>query len=538
MTGNEVFLLLALAVLLLAALRIGRYLHNALTTATRPQKARRTRSANQRGLAQTEGCAQDVSAEKWSAKLPRKVLFVDVETTGLNPGTDRVVCLAAFMLATDDLRHGMLDLRTIHLVFSPNRKSHPKALEKHGYSDWVLQHQQPIKEVIDSIIPLFEEADLIVAHNAAFDLAFLNAELKALGRPPLDAPAYCTMETHQRLFPETRSTLDAAISLCGLSREGQRHGALEDAWLAMMLYLWQHGSPTVVGFDRVEVRSPTNLRDSPAEPRRSRSGRAVRSPLRAPTDVSAGEDGLDIFEVLFGSKPDAPITPPPNFVPAGPAVDAEDRAPVIMDMDALEGVAVALHYRDAEGEPSRRVILCRSFIPPPPGYLQGHCQLRDADRTFRLDRIEQLVNLSTGEVMEERDFHALFGSVDENRRLRDVTQQIGPAIKVLVFLASVDGTVHDAEQSAIRSFAFDEMRRRFSDGYVGARTLDLWIGGLRPTREMARRATVKASQDKETFPYLAQAMLDLVKADGTVEAKEEKVVRSFIAAVRRAHGMN
>jgi uncharacterized tellurite resistance protein B-like protein len=246
---------------------------------------------------------------------------------------------------------------------------------------------------------------------------------------------------------------------------------------------------------------------------------------------------MDIFEQLFGSKSDVPIVAPPNFEPIGPAVDAEDCAPV-MDMDALEGVAVALHYRDVEGELSRRVVLCRSLIPPPPGYLQGHCQLRNANRTFRLDRIQQLVNLSTGEVIEERDFRALFGSVDENRRLRDVTQQIGPAIKVLVFLASVDGTLHEAEQSVIRSFAFDEMRRRFSDGYVGERTLDLWIDGLRPTREIARRATVKASQDREAFPYLAKAMLDLVNADGTVDTKEEKVVRSFIAAVRRGHGLN
>ena len=125
--------------------------------------------------------------------LPSKVVFVDVETTGLT-NSDRIVSFAAILLETQSLSTGKFVVSVIHVVCDPGKKSHPRAEAVHGFSDWVLRHQDPFSEYAGEIQSLLDEADLIVAHNANFDMNFINRELVAVGRRPPAKPIYCTME--------------------------------------------------------------------------------------------------------------------------------------------------------------------------------------------------------------------------------------------------------------------------------------------------------------------------------------------------------
>ena len=174
--------------------------------------------------------------------LPSKVVFVDVETTGLTH-SDRIVSFAAILLETQSLRAGKFTVSVIHVVCDPGKKSHPRAESVHGFSDWVLRHQDPFSKYAGEIKSLLDEADLIVAHNANFDMNFINRELVAVGRRPPAKPIYCTMEGHRNLDRGGSASLTALASQIGLSRRGTNHGALEDAWLAMMIYLDQHECP-------------------------------------------------------------------------------------------------------------------------------------------------------------------------------------------------------------------------------------------------------------------------------------------------------
>ena len=174
--------------------------------------------------------------------LPSKVVFVDVETTGLTD-SDRIVSFAAILLETQSLRAGKFTVSVIHVVCDPGKKSHPRAESVHGFSDWVLRHQDPFSKYAGEIESLLDEADLIVAHNANFDMNFINRELVAVGRRPPAKPIYCTMEGHRNLDRGGSASLTALASQIGLSRRGTNHGALEDAWLAMMIYLDQHECP-------------------------------------------------------------------------------------------------------------------------------------------------------------------------------------------------------------------------------------------------------------------------------------------------------
>lgn len=200
----------------------------------------------------------------WLAQLPAKVLVVDVETTGLT-NRDRLVSFAGVLLETEALGDGKFQLRYMHSIFDPGRKSHPKAEAVHGYSDWVLRHQEPFVESAETIARLFEEADVVVAHNAEFDIEFINREFEYAGYPRIAKPIFCTMTAYRQLGTWESASLSAVARRIGLGRRGERHGALEDAWLALMVYLWLHNCPYRIPFDTVSPE-PWNLRPVPPMP--------------------------------------------------------------------------------------------------------------------------------------------------------------------------------------------------------------------------------------------------------------------------------
>lgn len=174
---------------------------------------------------------------EWLVELPPKILFVDVETTGLH-SSDRVVSIGAILLETAGLERRQLAIRFTHLVFDPGRKSHPQAERVHGYDDWMLRHQQQFADNADSICDLLDEAGLVVAHNADFDMRFINAELANCGRKEIVQPIFCTMRACRASGQFARSSLSSVARALGLERQGDSHSALEDAWLAMQVFLY------------------------------------------------------------------------------------------------------------------------------------------------------------------------------------------------------------------------------------------------------------------------------------------------------------
>lgn len=180
-------------------------------------------------------------------RIPRQVLAVDVETTGLS-GNDRMVSFAGILMDTEALENGEWSLRFVHLVFDPGFKGSAQAERVHGYSDWFLRHQPFATENIDLIEDLFKEADVIVAHNASFDMDFISREFVEAGLDAPIKPVFCTMEGWRQYYPGLRASLNAVCRGIGIGRMSQRHGALEDAWLALQVYLYLRSDHTPIGF--------------------------------------------------------------------------------------------------------------------------------------------------------------------------------------------------------------------------------------------------------------------------------------------------
>jgi DNA polymerase-3 subunit epsilon len=225
--------------------------------------------------------------------IPKRIVFLDVETTGLTE-KDRVVTLAGVkLLDTDLLVTGKIHTEYLHLVFDPGRKSHPRAEAVHGYSDWVLRHQDSFDAYAEAIENFFSSADLVVAHNAEFDLGFYNREMDRAARRPVGIPDFCTMNTYRQRGFAGSCSLNAVCRNLGIARNGKLHGALEDAWLAMRVYLWLHERNLSADMPIEFTRAPTNFKPTPPVPlgplprrRRRKAAVVVLPPAPPPPSIN------------------------------------------------------------------------------------------------------------------------------------------------------------------------------------------------------------------------------------------------------------
>ncbi len=162
----------------------------------------------------------------------RAIVF-DTETTGLDPVRgDRVVEIGAI-----EISNLIATGRVFHVYINPERDMPEEAFRVHGLSREFLADHKNFAGIVDEFIEFIEDLPLI-AHNAEFDVRFLNAEFAKLDRPPL-APTRIidTLAMARRLHPGSPSSLDALCQRYGvdLSRR-DKHGALLDAGLLADVY--------------------------------------------------------------------------------------------------------------------------------------------------------------------------------------------------------------------------------------------------------------------------------------------------------------
>jgi DNA polymerase-3 subunit epsilon len=132
--------------------------------------------------------------------------------------------------------------RTFHAYFHPERDMPAEAEAVHGLSIQFLSDKPLFAARADELIDFLGDAPMI-AHNAAFDFGFINAELARAGRPALDmARMCCTVQMARKLHPGAKHSLDALCTRYGIDRSHRvKHGALLDAELLAHLYIEMTG---------------------------------------------------------------------------------------------------------------------------------------------------------------------------------------------------------------------------------------------------------------------------------------------------------
>jgi DNA polymerase III subunit epsilon len=163
-------------------------------------------------------------------------IVLDTETTGLEVGMGhRVIELAAV-----EILNRRLTGNHFHRYLNPQRDIDAGALQVHGISLDFLQDKPCFQDVVAEFIEFIRGAELII-HNAAFDVAFLDAEF-ALAQAELIA-SHCpvvtdTLRMARDLHPGKRNSLDALCERYSVDHSARtRHGALLDAELLAEVYL-------------------------------------------------------------------------------------------------------------------------------------------------------------------------------------------------------------------------------------------------------------------------------------------------------------
>jgi DNA polymerase-3 subunit epsilon len=164
-------------------------------------------------------------------------IVLDTETTGLEATEGHRIIEVAALELSDRRATG----RHFHRYVNPERAIDFAATEVHGLTAEDLADKPRFADIADEFLDFVQGAEVLI-HNAAFDVAFLNAELERSGRPRLESVCKVadTLELARDIHPGKRNSLDALCERYAVDHSRRTlHGALLDAqlladvWIAM-----------------------------------------------------------------------------------------------------------------------------------------------------------------------------------------------------------------------------------------------------------------------------------------------------------------
>jgi len=163
----------------------------------------------------------------------REIVF-DTETTGLDPYSgDRLVEIGCV-----ELVNGFPTGQSFHAYINPERDMPQAAYDVHGLSTEFLKDKPLFADVCEELIAFIADAPLI-AHNAYFDLGFINAELERCKKELVARERIVdTLMLARRKYPAGPNRLDDLCNRFGINLSKRvKHGALTDAELLAEVYL-------------------------------------------------------------------------------------------------------------------------------------------------------------------------------------------------------------------------------------------------------------------------------------------------------------
>jgi DNA polymerase-3 subunit epsilon len=176
-------------------------------------------------------------------------IILDTETTGLEPEQGhRIIEIGCI-----EIVNRRRSERLFHRYLNPGRAVDGGALEVHGLREEFLRDKPRFADVAAELLEFVRGAEVLI-HNAPFDVAFLNAELRAsdpaLGRFEDYCSVSDTLELARRLHPGQRNSLDALCKRYQVDNSARTlHGALLDAEILLDVYLAMTGGQAALSLD-------------------------------------------------------------------------------------------------------------------------------------------------------------------------------------------------------------------------------------------------------------------------------------------------
>ena len=187
-----------------------------------------------------------------------KEIVLDTETTGISVKEGhRIVEIGCIEL--DDL---IPTNNKFHFYLNPERKVSEKAFEVHGYTDEFLSKQKKFNEIGDLFLEFIKGKRLII-HNAEFDLAHLNNELKLFGKKKIENEIIDTLTLAREKYPGSQVSLDALCKRFRIDNSRRKlHTALIDCDLLSKVYinLLDQKEPSLNFKQSYEIEETNNLK--------------------------------------------------------------------------------------------------------------------------------------------------------------------------------------------------------------------------------------------------------------------------------------
>lgn len=173
-------------------------------------------------------------------------IILDTETTGLRTDLgDRIIEIGCV-----ELKDRKITENTFHVYINPEREIEYGALAVHNISNEFLADKPKFPEIADEFLKFIFDAE-IIAHNAPFDIGFLEYEFKLLARKRNKNKIYLgyrsvfdTLTLARKIHPGQKNNLDALCKRYNVDRSSRNvhgHGALIDAYILAEVYLRMTG---------------------------------------------------------------------------------------------------------------------------------------------------------------------------------------------------------------------------------------------------------------------------------------------------------
>ena len=225
-------------------------------------------------------------------------VVLDTETTGLEPEAGHRI----IEIGCVELINRRPTQQSFHCYINPERSVDLGALEVHGIDDEFLATQPRFDEVAEAFVDFVAGAELVI-HNAEFDIAFINHELRRLDGDTADITRRCqvldTLALARRLHPGQRNSLDALAKRYQVDNSGRDlHGALLDARILAEVYLAMTGGQASLSLDGDAERArPGALKVEPVD----RDGLTLVVPGPSDDELAAHRAMLDSLAAQRGS---------------------------------------------------------------------------------------------------------------------------------------------------------------------------------------------------------------------------------------------
>lgn len=240
----------------------------------------------------------------------------------------------------------------------------------------------------------------------------------------------------------------------------------------------------------------------------------------------------------FAKGGEVPLCPPPRLREYAPVDDDPDGHADFRD-ERIRGVSFSMEYCDGRGWASTRLVRCLAVDAAHPARVRAYCHVRQAERTFRVDRIISIGDLRTGQILsgdghmtllapylrpaEEADRHVA-ALIEAQEATRD-------GVFALLQLAMRDGRLSHTARTAVLQYVRQEVESEKGRMPLGAH-LETWVDNLAPPLDSVLDSVRNILLYREKFARLLPFVLKVVRARGR-NAADEDALRVLIAEVRQ-----